>query len=72
MPHGLIAAYAGDTVLASQKFLGHMPESIRLVTLVDFDNDCVATSSGSPTHRARLYGVRLDTGEMVVDRRCFR
>ena len=44
VPHGLIAAYGGDTVLASQKFLEHMDAGIRLVTLVDFENDCVRTS----------------------------
>src|SRR5690606_39410476 len=44
VPHGLIAAYDGDTVRASQKFLEHAPDEIRLVTLVDFENDCVRTS----------------------------
>ena len=44
VPHGLIAAYGGDTVLASRKFLEHMDAGIRLVTLVDFENDCVRTS----------------------------
>ena len=68
VPHGLIAAYGGDTVVASQKFLEHMPEDIRLVTLVDFDNDCVGTSLRlAEAIGPRLYGVRIDTSEMLVD-----
>jgi nicotinate phosphoribosyltransferase len=68
VPHGLIAAYGGDTVLASQKFLEHIDPSIRLVTLVDFENDCVRTSLAlANTLGPALYGVRLDTSEMLVD-----
>jgi nicotinate phosphoribosyltransferase len=69
VPHALIAAYGGDTVLASRKFVEHMGNSVRLVTLVDFENDCVRTSL--EVARAlgdQLYGVRLDTSEMLVDR----
>jgi nicotinate phosphoribosyltransferase len=68
VPHGLIAAYGGDTVVASRKFAEHMDPGIRLITLVDFDNDCVGTSL--KVARAlgdRLYGVRLDTSETLVD-----
>lgn len=68
VPHGLIAAYGGDTVLASQKFLEHMPDDVRLVTLVDFENDCVRTSLElADALGSRLYGVRLDTSELLVD-----
>ncbi|PYO95384.1 MAG: quinolinate phosphoribosyl transferase [Gemmatimonadetes bacterium] len=69
VPHALIAAYNGDTVLASQKFAEHSDPAIRLITLVDFDNDCVGTSL--QVARAlgdRLYGVRLDTSETLVDK----
>jgi len=69
VPHALIAAYDGDTVLASQKFMEFSDPAIRLITLVDFDNDCVGTSL--QVARAlgdRLYGVRLDTSETLVDR----
>ena len=69
VPHALIAAYGGDTVRATLKFSEHIDPSVRLVTLVDFDNDCVGTSL--QVARAlghRLYGVRLDTSEMLVDR----
>jgi nicotinate phosphoribosyltransferase len=69
VPHALIAAYGGDTVLATQKFAEYVPPSVKLVTLVDFENDCVRTSL--EVARAlgdRLYGVRLDTSELLVDR----
>ena len=69
VPHALIAAYGGDTVLASRKFAEQSDPSIRLITLVDFDNDCVGTSL--KVARAvgdRLYGVRLDTSETLVDK----
>jgi nicotinate phosphoribosyltransferase len=69
VPHGLIAAYGGDTVLAAKKFLEHISSDIRLVTLVDFENDCVRTSLElARALGPRLYGVRLDTSEMLVDR----
>ncbi|HQW66893.1 MAG TPA: hypothetical protein PLJ23_07620 [Gemmatimonadales bacterium] len=69
VPHGLIAAYGGDTVLASAKFLEHVTDDVRLVSLVDFDNDCVGTSLAlADALGQRLYGVRLDTSEMLVDR----
>ena len=68
VPHALIAAYGGDTVLATRKFAEHTDPEVKLVTLVDFENDCVRTSL--EVARAlgdRLYGVRLDTSEMLVD-----
>lgn len=69
VPHGLIAAYGGDTVLASRKFLEHVSDDIRLVSLVDFENDCVGTSLALANALGpRLFGVRLDTSEMLVDR----
>ena len=69
VPHGLIAAYHGDTVLASQKFADLMDPSVRLITLVDFDNDCVGTSlKVARALGERLYGVRIDTAETLVDK----
>jgi nicotinate phosphoribosyltransferase len=69
VPHALIAAYGGDTVLASRKFAEHMDPGIRLITLVDFENDCVRTSlEVAEALGDTLYGVRLDTSEMLVDR----
>lgn len=68
VPHAIIAAYGGDTVTASQKFAQYMPEHVRLITLVDFDNDSVNTSLAvARALGARLYGVRLDTAETIVD-----
>ncbi len=69
VPHALIAAYGGDTVLASKKFAELTDPDIRLITLVDFENDCVGTSlQVARTLGPRLYGVRLDTSETLVDR----
>jgi nicotinate phosphoribosyltransferase len=69
VPHAMIAAYGGDTVLAAKKFAEHMDPSVRLVTLVDFDNDCVGGALAvADALGERLYGVRLDTSEMLVDR----
>jgi nicotinate phosphoribosyltransferase len=69
VPHAIIAAYGGDTVLAARKFAEHTDPSVRLITLVDFENDCVRTSLEVANALGdRLYGVRLDTSEMLVDR----
>ena len=69
VPHALIAAYGGDTVLATRKFAEHIPESVRVITLVDFENDCVGTSLACARALGdRLYGVRLDTSETMVDK----
>src|SRR2546430_410138 len=69
VPHGLIAAYGGDTVLASRKFAERMDPGVRLITLVDFENDCVDTSlKVARALGERLYGVRIDTSETLVDK----
>ncbi|HWZ27568.1 MAG TPA: hypothetical protein VNX15_03350 [Gemmatimonadales bacterium] len=69
VPHALIAAYGGDTVLASKKFAELSDESVALITLVDFENDCVGTSLAvARALGSRLYGVRLDTSETLVDK----
>ena len=69
VPHALVAAFGGDTVLATRKFAEHIPEAVRLITLVDFENDCVGTSLACARALGkRLYGVRLDTSETLVDR----
>jgi nicotinate phosphoribosyltransferase len=68
VPHALIAAYGGDTVRATLKFLEHAPAGVQVVTLVDFENDCVRTSL--EVARAlgdKLFGVRIDTSEKLVD-----
>jgi len=69
VPHAIIAAYGGDTVLATRKFAEYLGPNVRLVTLVDFENDCVRTSlEVAEALGPRLYGVRLDTSEMLVDK----
>ena len=68
VPHGLIAAYGGDTVEASVAFARQIPDEVRVVALVDFANDCVATSVAVAHELGdRLYGVRLDTAGTLVD-----
>jgi nicotinate phosphoribosyltransferase len=72
VPHALIAAYHGDTVLATQKFAEKIEPGVKLISLVDFNNNCVATSLDVARALGdRLYGVRLDTSEMLVDRSLF-
>ena len=69
VPHALIAAYGGDTVLASRKFAELMPGGTRLITLVDFENDCVGTSlEVARALGGQLWGVRIDTSETLVDK----
>ncbi|HUP89590.1 MAG TPA: hypothetical protein VM100_09575 [Longimicrobiales bacterium] len=69
VPHALIAATGGDTVKASLAFAKHMPQHVRVISLVDFDNDCVGTSlEVARALGPRLFGVRLDTSEMMVDK----
>jgi len=69
VPHALIAAYDGDTVRASRKFAQYIDPAVHLITLVDFDNDCVGTSIAvAQALGERLWGVRLDTSGTLVDR----
>ena len=69
VPHALIAAYGGDTVLATQKFAQYIDPDVHVIALVDFDNDCVATSVAvAQALGSRLWGVRLDTSGTLVDR----
>lgn len=68
VPHALIAAFDGDTVAAARAFVRHMPD-VRLIPLVDFENDSVGTSLAvARALGPQLYGVRLDTSETMVDR----
>jgi nicotinate phosphoribosyltransferase len=68
VPHALISAYGGNTVLAATKFAEWAPDDVNVVVLVDFENDSVRTSL--EVARAlgdRLWGVRLDTSRTLVD-----
>jgi nicotinate phosphoribosyltransferase len=69
VPHALIAAYEGDTVLAATKFAEWAPPDMNLVVLVDFENDSVRTAlEVARALGQRLWGVRLDTSGDLVDR----
>jgi nicotinate phosphoribosyltransferase len=69
VPHALIAAYGGDTVLAATKFVEWAPEDMNVTVLVDFENDSVGTALAvADALGDRLWGVRLDTSESLVDR----
>jgi nicotinate phosphoribosyltransferase len=69
VPHALIAAFGGDTVLASQHFANWAPEDMNVTVLVDFENDSVRTAlEVAHALGPRLWGVRLDTSESLVDR----
>lgn len=69
VPHALIAAYGGDTVLATKKFCEYADPGVNVISLVDFDNDCVGTSLAVARALGdRLWGVRLDTSGTLVDK----
>jgi nicotinate phosphoribosyltransferase len=69
VPHSLIAAYGGDTVLAARKFAEWAPTDMSVTVLVDFENDSVRTAlEVAEALGERLWGVRLDTSETLVDR----
>jgi nicotinate phosphoribosyltransferase len=69
VPHALIAAYGGDTVAAAKHFAEWAPEDMNVTVLVDFENDSVRTALDvARALGPRLWGVRLDTSEALVDR----
>jgi nicotinate phosphoribosyltransferase len=69
VPHSLIAAYGGDTVLAARSFAEWAPPDMAVTVLVDFANDSVRTAlEVADALGDRLWGVRLDTSETLVDR----
>jgi len=69
VPHALIASYGGDTVLAATKFAEWASADMRITVLVDFENDSVRTALDvAAALGPRLWGVRLDTSESLVDR----
>jgi nicotinate phosphoribosyltransferase len=69
VPHGLIAAYGGDTAAAAEAFARRFAGEMNIVVLVDFENDSVRTSlEVADALGDRLWGVRLDTSGTMVDR----
>ncbi|MCZ7592808.1 MAG: quinolinate phosphoribosyl transferase [Kiritimatiellae bacterium] len=68
VPHALIASVGGDTVQAVKLFHESYPD-VALVALVDFDNDCIGTAlKCARAMGEKLWGIRLDTSENLVDR----
>jgi nicotinate phosphoribosyltransferase len=69
VPHGLIAAYGGDTVRAAKVFADRFHGEMSITVLVDFDNDSLRTAvEVAEALGPQLWGVRLDTSEELVDR----
>jgi nicotinate phosphoribosyltransferase len=69
VPHGLIAAYGGDTVLAARKYADRYADDINITVLVDFENDSVRTALAvAEALGDDLWGVRLDTSDRLADR----
>ena len=68
-PHGLIAAFGGDTVAAARAWADRFAGEMNVTVLVDFENDSVRTAlEVADALGDRLWGVRLDTSELLVDR----
>jgi nicotinate phosphoribosyltransferase len=68
VPHGLIAAYGGDTVKAATVFANRFHGEMNITVLVDWENDSVKTAlEVAQALGPRLWGVRLDTSEDLVD-----
>jgi len=69
VPHGLIAAYGGDTVKAAAVFAERFYGEMNITVLVDFENNSLRTALDvAHALGPRLWGVRLDTSEDMVDR----
>jgi nicotinate phosphoribosyltransferase len=69
VPHALIAAFGGDTVAAAAAFANRFAGAMNVTVLVDFDNDSVRTAlEVADALGDKLWGVRLDTSERLVDR----
>src|SRR3954451_2102152 len=68
VPHGLIAAYGGDTVQAARDFAGRYSHEMNVTVLVDFENDSVTTALAvAEALGSDLWGVRLDTSDRLAD-----
>jgi nicotinate phosphoribosyltransferase len=69
IPHTLIAALGGDTAAATKRIAKQLEDDVRMLALVDYENDSAKTAI--EVARAlgdRLWAVRLDTSENMVDR----
>ena len=69
VPHSLIAALGGNTAAAAKALAAQLPDDAQLLVLVDYENDVARTAV--EVARAigdRLWAVRLDTSEHMVDK----
>jgi nicotinate phosphoribosyltransferase len=68
VPHGLIAAYGGDTALAARKFADRFAHEMNVTVLVDFVNNSLETAlEVAEALDGELWGVRLDTSDKLAD-----
>src|SRR5690606_11987811 len=76
VPHALIAAFGGDTVVATLAFARYLKSEepgVAVSALVDYDNDVVGTSLAvaralrEEFGEGSLHSVRVDTSERLVD-----
>ncbi len=77
MPHGLIAAFGGDTVQATLAFARYVRDEepdVAVISLVDYHNDVVRDSLAVARAMRTAFGdgvlaaVRVDTSETLIDR----
>jgi nicotinate phosphoribosyltransferase len=77
MPHAAIAVFHGDVVAATLSFTRYVDQhepGVNVVSLVDYRNDCVgdavavAHAMKKTFGPGKLWGVRLDTSEKMIDR----
>lgn len=69
VPHALIAAFGGNTVAATRAMAAQLPDDVHLLVLVDYENDVARTAvEVAGAIGDRLWAVRLDTSEHMVDR----
>jgi nicotinate phosphoribosyltransferase len=69
VPHGLIAAYEGDTVAAAKDFARHYASEMNVTVLVDWENDATRTAvEVADALGDDLWGVRVDTSGTLVDK----
>ncbi|AAT75946.1 nicotinic acid phosphoribosyltransferase [Mesoplasma florum L1] len=68
MPHALIQAFDGDILKATEAFYRNFPES-NLLSLVDYNNDCVRDSVKVANHfKEKLWAIRIDTSGNLIDK----
>ncbi|MDX1578347.1 MAG: quinolinate phosphoribosyl transferase [Gemmatimonadota bacterium] len=77
VPHALIAAFGGDVVeatLAFARYVRAREPDVPVVSLVDYDNDCVGDAVAVARAMEEAFGpgvleaVRLDTSSKLIDR----